>query len=264
MKLFDTHFHFYDKNGEPEEYWNEIKIPELEYVLAVGADFEESKVARDFASKIDNSWFAAGVHPHGADEIKDGIACFDEFKNDDKLVAIGEIGLDYFYENSERETQKKIMELFLEQALKLNLPAIVHCRDQNDKDQAYLDAFEMLKDFSKDGGQFELHCFAGTPFWAENFLDLGAYLGVTGIVTFPAAKNIRDSVKVIPLDRLLVETDSPYLAPVPHRGKPNNPGYVIEVAKKVAEVKGITADECAKITTKNAFEFFRIEGLPEC
>jgi TatD DNase family protein len=263
MKLFDTHFHFYEKNGKPEEFWDAIKIPELEYVMAVGADFEESRFARDFAHTIDNSWYAAGVHPHSADEV-DGIACFDEFAGDDKLKAVGEIGLDYFYENSEREVQKKVMQMFLEKALDLDLPAIVHCRDQNDKDQAYVDAFGMLSDFSKSGGRFELHCFAGTPFWAEKFLDLGAYLGVTGIVTFPAAQNIRDAVKVIPVDRLLIETDSPYLAPVPHRGKPNNPGYVIEVAKKVAEVKNITVEECAEITTDNAFNFFGIEGKSAC
>ncbi len=264
MKLFDTHFHFYEKNGKPEEFWAKIKIPELEYVMAVGADYEESKTARKFAHAIDNSWYAVGIHPHGADEIKDGINCFDDFIGDEKLVAIGEIGLDYFYENSEREIQKKVMLQFLEKALDLDLPAIVHCRDQNDKDQAYVDAYGMLSDFSKDGGSFELHCFAGTPFWAEKFLDIGAYLGVTGIVTFPAAQNIRKSVNVIPLNRLLIETDSPYLAPVPHRGKPNNPGYVIEVAKKVAEVKKISVEECAKITTANAFKFFGIEGKSVC
>jgi len=263
MKLFDTHFHFYEKNGNPEEYWEKIKIPELEYVMAVGADYEESKIARQFANAIDNSWYAAGVHPHGADEIE-GIDCFDEFAGDEKLVAIGEIGLDYFYENSERDIQKKVMQQFLEKALELDLPAIVHCRDQNDKDQAYVDAYGMLADFSKAGGRFELHCFAGTPFWAEKFLDIGAYLGVTGIVTFPAAKNIRESVNVIPVDKLLIETDSPYLAPVPHRGKPNNPSYVIEVAKKVAEVKKISVEECAELTTANAFKFFGIEGKSAC
>ncbi|MBU8902478.1 MAG: TatD family hydrolase [Victivallales bacterium] len=255
MELFDTHFHYYDKEQSPQEYYDEIKIPELKYLLAAGADFEESRTARHFAEEIENSWFSAGVHPHSAAEFEN-IKVFDEFKGHDKLVAVGEIGLDYFYDNSPRKIQRSVMEQFLLLALQWNLPAIVHLRDADGKFDAYADGLDMLKDFARDGGRFVVHCFSGTPEWAENFLELGAFLGITGIVTFPRATNIRETLKVIPDERLLIETDSPYLAPVPYRGKTNNPGYLIKIAEKIAEERGRTTEEIAELTTNNALELF--------
>lgn len=258
MELFDTHFHYYDKGQSPREYYEDIKIPELKYLLAAGADFEESRTARRFAEEIENSWFSAGVHPHSAAEFET-IEVFDEFKGHDKLVAIGEIGLDYFYDNSPRKIQRSVMEQFLVLALQWNLPAIVHLRDVDDKFDAYADGLAMLKDFAGDGGRFVVHCFSGTPGWAEKFLELGAFLGVTGIVTFPRANNIRETLTVIPDERLLIETDSPYLAPVPYRGKTNNPGYVIKVAEQIAEERGSETEKIAELTTGNAFRLFNLE-----
>ncbi len=262
MKIIDTHFHFYDDCGAPEEYWDEIHVDGLEYAIAVGADLEESRLARDFAHKIDHAWFAAGAHPHSAEKyVTDGIGAFEEFRDCDRLVAVGEIGLDYFYETSQRKIQWQVMEKFLELSLEWQLPAIIHCRDKDECDDSYDDCYRMLKDFAESGGRFELHCYAGTIAWVEKFLDLGAYLGVTGMVTFNKAQNIREVLKYIPNDRLLLETDSPYLAPVPHRGKTNNPGYLINVAKKVAEVKNISVEDCAEITTANAAAFFNLDLL---
>ena len=258
MELFDTHFHYYDKGQSPREYYEEIKIPELKYLLAAGADFEESRTARRFAEEIENSWFSAGVHPHSAAEFK-SIEAFNEFKGHEKLAAIGEIGLDYFYDNSPRKIQRSVMEQFLVLALHWNLPAIVHLRDKDGTFDAYADGLAMLKDFAADGGRFVVHCFSGTPGWAEKCLELGAFLGVTGIVTFPRATNIRETLEVIPDERLLIETDSPYLAPVPYRGKTNNPGYVIKVAEKIAEERGMTVEKIAEMTTGNAFRLFNLE-----
>ena len=258
MKLFDTHFHYYPEDGEPEEYWERIKITELAYVLAAGADYDESCYARDFAAAVPHAWFAVGVHPHSADQYGDGIGMFQEFKGNEKLIAIGEIGLDYFYENSDRQSQWVIMENFLELALEWHLPAVVHCRDQENKDHAYYDAYRILRDFAKSGGRFDVHCFAGSPDWLEKFLELGAWVGVTGMVTFPKAENIREMLKFIPDNRLLLETDSPYLAPIPYRGQRNHPGYLIKVAEKVAAEKDITIEKCAKLTTANAFELFKL------
>jgi len=258
MELFDTHFHYYDKEQSPNEYYEDIKTPELKYLLAAGADFEESRAARRFAEEIENCWFSAGVHPHSATELKD-IKSFDEFKGHDKLVAIGEIGLDYFYDNSPRKIQRSVMEQFLLLALEWNLPAIVHLRDVDGKFDAYADGLTMLKDFARDGGKFVVHCFSGTPEWAEKFLELGAFLGVTGLVTFPRATNIRETLAVIPNERLLIETDSPYLAPVPYRGKTNNPGYVIKVAEKIAEERACSVEEIAELTTNNAMRLFALE-----
>jgi TatD DNase family protein len=260
MELFDTHFHYYDKEQSPREYYEEIKTPELKYLLAAGADLEESRIARRFAEEIENSWFSSGVHPHSAAEFKN-IEAFDEFKDHNKLAAIGEIGLDYFYDNSPRRIQRSVMEQFLVLALQWNLPALIHLRDADGKFDAYADGLTMLKDFSGDGGCFVVHCFSGTPGWAEKFLELGAFLGITGIVTFPKAVNIRETLRVIPDKRLLIETDSPYLAPVPYRGKTNNPGYVIKVAEKIAEERGRTVEEIAELTTSNAFGFFKLERV---
>jgi TatD DNase family protein len=259
MELFDTHFHFYGDKQTPEEYYEQIKTPELKYLLAAGADLKESRTAQGFAEAIDNSWFAAGIHPHSAEEFEN-IQDFEEFKNHPKLAAVGEIGLDYFYDNSPRKIQRSVMENFLTMALEWEKPAIIHIRDGEDKFDAYADGLAMLKDFAGDNGRFVVHCFSGTPGWAEKFMELGAFLGVTGIVTFPRASNIRETLKIIPEERLVIETDSPYLAPVPYRGKTNNPGYVIKVAEKIAEERGKDIEEIASITTANAFRLFKIKG----
>ena len=257
MELFDTHFHYYDDGRTPREYYEAVKTPELKYLLAAGADLAESRTAMQFAEEIENSWFAAGVHPHSAAEF-DSMEVFDEFKGHEKLAAVGEIGLDYFYDNSPRKIQRSVMEQFLALALEWKLPAIVHLRDADGKFDAYADGMAMLKDFSGDAGRFVVHCFSGTPGWAEKFLELGAFLGVTGIVTFPRAANIRETLRVIPDDRMLIETDSPYLAPIPYRGKTNNPGYVIKVAEKIASERGRAVEEIAALTTNNAFRLFEV------
>ncbi len=258
MKLFDTHFHFYGEQN-PREYYDAIKIPELTYLLAAGGDFAGSKLARNFAEEIENSWFAAGIHPHSAEEEKTALAEFSEFRNHPKLAAVGEIGLDYFYDNSPRRCQRNIMEHFLQLALEWQLPAIIHCRDADEKFDAYGDCHAMLCDYAASGGRFVVHCFSGTPHWAEKFMELAAFLGITGIVTFPKARNIRETLEVISDELLVIETDSPYLAPVPHRGKTNNPGYVIEVARKIAELRNRSIDEIAALTTANAFRLFNLK-----
>jgi TatD DNase family protein len=260
MELFDTHFHYYDKEQTPREYYESIKTPELKYLLAAGGNFTESQTARSFAEEIENSWFAAGVHPHSAAEFED-IKAFDEFKGHAKLAAVGEIGLDYFYDNSPRKIQRVVMEQFLALALQWELPAIIHLRDADGKFDAYADGLAMLKDFASDSGRFVVHCFSGTPGWAEKFLELGAFLGVTGIVTFPRAVNIRETLQVIPDERLVIETDSPYLAPVPYRGKANNPGYIIKVAEKIAAERGRSVEEIAELTTANGLRLFNLEQV---
>jgi TatD DNase family protein len=259
MELFDTHFHYYGELS-PEAYYDSIKSDELAWLLAAGADLTESRKAQDFAEKIPNAWFAAGVHPHSAAEYANGIAMFNEFKGHPKLVAVGEIGLDFFYENSDRRIQCAVFEKFLKLALEWKLPAIIHCRDKNDIDDAYSECYPLLKNFAAQGGRFVVHCYTGTIAWAEKFLALGAFIGFTGIITFPRAGNVRDILKAIPDDRLLLETDSPYLAPVPHRGKTNHPGYLIKVAEKVAEERGMPVEDIAALTTANAFRFFNIKG----
>ena len=269
MELFDTHFHYYGENT-PGEFMNNIfsslqVSPQQElgsverlYLNALGGDYLESCRAREFAQVIGDARFCVGVHPHQAETHTANPMSFDEFRNHPKLVGIGELGLDYYYESSPRKQQQKVLDDFLSLALEWDLPAVIHLRDKEDVWNAYEDGCNQLKDFAQAGGRFEIHCFAGTPSWAEKFLELGASLGVTGAVTFRKADNIRETVRVIPMERLLIETDSPYLAPVPHRGSENHPGYVSLVAAKVAEVKGISVEECARITTENGLRFFRM------
>lgn len=256
MELFDTHFHYYG-SVPPEEYYERAAAAGVKYLLAAGSTLEESHRSMLFAEKIADSWFSCGVHPHEAEKSGEHpCEAFSEFRGHSKLVAIGEIGLDYFYEHSEREVQRRVFADFLKLSLDWNLPAIVHCRDKDGSFDSYSDSLSMLKDFYADGGRFVVHCFSGTPEWAEKFLELGAYLGITGIVTFPKAVNIRETLNVIPMERLLLETDTPYLAPVPYRGKENHSEYLIEVAKRTAAEKNITVEELSSITTANAFKLF--------
>ena len=268
MELFDTHFHYYGE-ATPVEFMSNVALalcvpPQKEagsvetlHLLAVGGDFIESCRAKEFAGVTAHSGYAVGVHPHQAENFMLQKEDFSIFFNDDRPpAAIGELGIDYYYDNAPAEIQKQVLAYFLQLALEKNLPAIIHIRDKEDCDQAYQDAWQLLEPFARKGGRFVVHCFAGTPVWAEKFLSLGAFIGVTGIVTFKRAENIRETLKVIPDDRLLIETDSPYLAPVPHRGKENHPGFLILIAKAVAELKNMTIEELAALTTANGMRLF--------
>ena len=270
MQLFDTHFHFYGETAVEDYIANinceladpkqtEKGIVDKLYYNAVGADFKESLKAQEFANKTENSVFSCGVHPHSAEKFLENREDFSIFKDDPRLAAVGELGLDYFYDYSDRDAQKRVFSQFLELALEWDLPAVVHIRDQENNFSAYRDAYDILKDFSAANGRFVVHCFAGTPDWAEKFLELGAYCGVTGMVTFKKAQNIRDNLKAIPLERLLLETDSPYLAPIPHRGKENHPGYLVHVAAATAAEYDRTTQEIAEITTENAKKFLNLK-----
>lgn len=256
MNLFDTHFHYYSDDGDPVKYAEKARREGVRYLLAVGGNYAESKIAGQFSSLNDECWFSAGVHPHEAASFSEDISMFDEFIEEPRLAALGEVGLDYFYENSGRDVQVKVFSAFCELALKHDLPLIVHCRDKQDGEAAYNDAFHILSGFSKRGGRFVLHCFTGTRAWCSRFLELGAYVSVGGIITFPKAANVRELLEMIPEQRLLLETDSPYLAPIPHRGKRNHPEFLAVVAEHVARLKGMPVGKIAEITTANAFSLF--------
>ncbi len=257
MELFDTHFHFYDEDGVIGDYAEKARATGVRYLLAVGASFDESRLAREFSRQTQDCWFSAGVHPHEAAKFAKDISMFKEFLSEPKLAAIGEVGLDYFYENSDRSSQQKVFQSFADMALDNRLPLIVHCRDKQDSSRAFEDSYGLLARFAGQGGRFVLHCFTGTNEWCLKFLAIGAFISVGGIVTFPKATNVRELLKVIPDDRLLLETDSPYLAPVPHRGSRNHPEYLPVVAGFVAKQKNIEPGKLAAMTTDNAFRFFK-------
>ena len=251
ISLFETHFHPSD-GMDANDYYQESINAGVGYLLAVGSNYESSVLARKFAESFDNTWFASGVHPHDASLYSEEKCDFAKFAEHEKFVAVGEIGLDYFYENSERGVQREVFSAFLKMAEDLSKPAIIHCRDKDDSDDAYSDLYLELDGFVRSGGTFVVHCFTGSVEWAEKFLEMGAYLGFTGIVTFPRAQNVRDALSVVPLERLLIETDTPYLAPVPKRGKTNHSKYLPYIAAKIAEEKNVSLEEISEMTTANA------------
>lgn len=269
MILFDTHFH-YDRRTAVADTHAAIAadlaltgLPVKRLLLAaMGGSWQESLAAQEFAAASPDCCFSAGTHPHNAVEETRPAADFRTFFADPKCRAVGELGLDYYYDFSPRAKQLPLFEAFLAEALQAGLPAIVHCRDRDDTDRAYADTHALLKDFAAAGGRMVVHCFTGTPVWAERFLELGSYLGVTGMVTFNRAENIRETLRLIPLDRLLLETDSPYLAPKPHRGRQNSPGLLPLVAQRVAEERHLPPAELAAITLQNALRFYRWEMEP--
>jgi TatD DNase family protein len=181
-----------------------------------------------------------------------------------KVIAWGEIGLDYYYDHSPREVQREVFTRQMELAARANLPIVIHCRPSEASDNAWEDCLKLLREHwaAKALGGI-LHCFTGTDAQAKDALDLGFMISFAGNLTFPKAQQIRDAALEVPLDRLLIETDSPYLAPVPHRGKRNEPAFVKETARKLGELRGMTAEEVGEQTTQNFYKFFKLTETAE-
>lgn len=230
-------------------------------MICVGTDLEMSRKAIELAQKHNGIWASVGLHPNdNLGEEFDGKA-YEELLKQDKVVAMGEIGLDYYRttETEEQEEQRKTFIKFLELAKKVKKPLILHCRDARagSTGKAYPDMIDILKNgYAKNGGV--VHSYAGSLEEAKRFLNLGFYLGFNGIITF--ARQYDEIVKYVPLDRILLETDAPYLTPEPYRGQRNEPLYVIEVAKKIAELKNISVEEVTEQTTKNTIKLFNLDA----
>lgn len=209
-----------------------------------------------------HDWMHAtiGVHPHEARLATTGnLQRLAEIAKDPKIVAWGEIGLDYWYDHSPRDIQQQVFVQQLELAKSLDLPIVIHCRpSQNSDTDAWDDLFRLLREHWS-GRPGVMHCFTGTEAQARHSLEIGFLLSFAGNVTFPKAQNIRDAALLCPLDRMLIETDSPYLAPVPHRGKRNEPAFVAVTATFLAELKSLPPEEFALNTTMNFYSSFRIE-----
>ena len=204
------------------------------------------------AERHDDVWASVGVHPHEADAHPDlGATALVEGSQHAKVIAIGECGLDYFYDNSARPAQRERFEAHIEAARTTGLPLIVHTRDAEE------DTAEILGAAVRQGGVTGvLHCFTGSLDLARKALDLGFLISLSGIVTFKNARDLQDTAKQVPLDRLLVETDSPFLAPVPHRGRPCEPAFVADTAAFAAELRGEALEALAEATTANFFRLF--------
>ena len=254
MRLFDTHAHLDDEkfNDDQDAVIKRAKDADLSYILSCGACVETSRAAQQIAKKNDMVYCAAGVHPHDAKDFDAGqLRQIEELMAYEKCMALGEIGLDYHYDFSPRDRQIKCFQDQLRLAEKLDAPVIFHIR------KAWEDFLAMLR-----GNELPkhavMHCFSGSMEVAEECLDYGMMLSFTGVVTFNNAKKTQRVAQSIPLERMMVETDCPYMAPVPHRGKRNEPAYVRDVAAYIANLRGIALDQLADQTTENALTFFRI------
>ena len=201
---------------------------------------------------------SAGVHPHEA-QLADAAALvkLDDLLQQGGVIACGEIGLDYYYDHSPRETQKTVFRQQMEVAATHKKPIIIHCRPSDNSTNAWDDTLEMIEsDWAPKGLGGILHCFTGEWHHAKRAMDCGFLISFAGNITFPKAQPIRDVAVKVPLDRMLVETDAPFLAPVPNRGKRNEPAWVAEVAEKLAEIRNVPVDEIASRTTENFYQFF--------
>jgi TatD DNase family protein len=203
-------------------------------------------------------WASVGIHPHEASLANEAAdAQMLQWARHPKVIAWGEIGLDYFYDHSPREMQKAVFLRQMELANAAKLPIIIHCRPSDNSENAWDDCLSMIAEHwrpSRLGGI--LHCFTGSVEHARRALDMGFMISFAGNITFPKAQSIRDAAQMVPLDRMLIESDSPYLAPIPHRGKRNEPAFVKEVARQIGELRGLPAEEIGSRTTHNFYRFF--------
>ncbi|MBQ6804832.1 MAG: TatD family hydrolase [Clostridia bacterium] len=255
MNVFDTHCHLDDEkfNEDREECYARMLENGVGRCVCVGSDLPSSRRSLDYAQAHAGVFAAAGVHPHEAKDAPDDyLSRLEKMLAEEKCVALGEIGLDYYYDFSPRDIQKKVMAEQMELALRLNKPVIFHIRDAHGD---MVDFFRAQKQLPKG----IIHCFSGSAETAKEYVKMGFYISFAGPLTFKKAPNLWEAARVVPLDRLLVETDSPYLSPEPRRGRRNEPANVVYVMKKLAELREIPEEEMAKITWENACRIYELE-----
>lgn len=256
----DSHCHLnhsgIDEKGKPSDIINAAHENGINGMITVCCSItDELDELLIITSQNDNTWCSIGTHPHdsGREDEKsfsaDRIA--ENFNVNDKVVAIGETGLDYFYDNSPREDQKKSFEKHIDACIKASAPMIVHTRDAEE------DTANILRSgLTKGNLRGVMHCFSSSQWLAEQALDMGFYISFSGMVTFKKSDDLREIAKSVPLDKVLIETDAPFLAPIPYRGKVNEPAYVKHTGEFLAELYGISTEKFAKITTDNFYRLF--------
>jgi TatD DNase family protein len=260
VSLIDTHCHldFPDFKEQRDDVVNRARAAGVRRMITICTHASRFAGVKEVAETYDDVFCSLGVHPHHSGEDGELVETdwLIENSTHPKLVGLGETGLDYYYNNSPKDVQQESFRRHIRASLATDLPLIVHTRDADE------DTYEILKEEGRGSLRGLLHCFSSGAKLAQQAVQMGFYLSLSGIVTFKKSQDLRDIVKDIPLDKILVETDAPFLAPMPHRGRTNEPAYVVHTAAVIAEVKGITLEELGKITSENALRVFNKMSAP--
>lgn len=257
IELIDTHAHLDSKNylKDFDDVLKRAKEQKIIKIINIASTPESNKNIINLIKDNDIIYGTLGIHPHDSKLADD--FWYDFIKKNSslkKIVAIGEVGLDFYYDYSPRDVQKSVFRSMIQIAKETRLPLVIHDRD------AHSNTYEILVEEKANeiGGVF--HCFSGDLIFAKKIIDYGFYISITGVITYKNAKNLQELIKNLPLDRLLIETDCPYLSPEPNRGKRNEPSFVYYVAEKIAEIKNISIEKVAQETTNNAFKLFKFKS----
>lgn len=252
--MLDTHCHINDPmfKGEVDQIVSNFLSAGVEKAICIGCCIESSKDCIALAEKYESVYCTVGVHPSDCDKYDEQELENMLINRNDKLVAVGEIGLDYYWSKDDKELQKQVFESQIRLAIKHKLPIVIHCRD------AFGDTLEILKKYAPFEYGAVMHCYSGSLEFANQIIKMGLHISFTGSVTFKNARNLHNVAKNIPIDKFFFETDSPYLIPEPNRGKRNEPKNVLDVARFVADLREIPADELIKITDETAKKFFKL------
>ena len=251
--MIDSHCHL-DHEPLKSDLSNIIKRSKdvgIEKLLTISTSVESFKKIKNIINEDEIIFGTIGIHPHETDNNEISIDYIvKNFKENPKIIGIGETGLDFYYNNSDKEKQIKSFKKHIEASIKTNSPLIVHSRNAEDE------TFEILNKYQGEKLKILMHCFTGSKNFAEKLLKLNAFFSASGIITFKNSMDLQETFKILPLEKILIETDSPYLAPVPNRGKKNEPSFLSYTAQKLADIKDVSKKEITKITTKNFNNLF--------
>ena len=255
--IIDSHCHLDYPNlfNNLDDVIKRAKLNNVNVLLTICTNIESFNKIKIIIEKYDNVYGTFGIHPHEAKNHTDIDSKFisKSVSNTKKIVGVGETGLDFFYNHSDKKTQIKSFINHIESASNLNIPIIVHSRN------AEADTYEILKSEKKNNKlKVLIHCFTGSKDFAKKLIDIGCYISLSGIITFKNSQKLLDAVSIIPIENLLVETDSPYLSPHPYRGKPNEPSFIVHTVDKLSNIKNVPLDSIIKNTTQNFYKLFNI------
>ena len=255
--IVDSHCHLDYPNlyDQLDEVILRAKLNQVMYLLTICTTLKSFDKIKLITNKYKNIYGTFGIHPHETEKFTEVDSKFilNTLKNNDKIIGIGETGLDFYYNHSNKSTQKKSFIEHIRSASELNIPVIVHSRN------AEVDTYEILKSESRNSNlKVLIHCFTGSKDFAKKLIDLNFYISVSGIITFKKSDELIDAVASIPIENLLVETDSPYLAPMPYRGKSNEPSYIVKTIEKLSNIKNLSKESVMTSTTNNFFKLFEL------